>query len=99
MSAAETTPPAATDALLLTDVFPPTALVGRCHGCAQLVLAHDPHDWADRASRELCWPHEHGAALYCGTCSNEHERAARPVSIRYQDTSSPGGRRAAGAGP
>ena len=64
-----------------TDVlgFRPTldALVGRCHGCAQLVLAHDPHEWANRASRELCWPHEHGAALYCGTCSNEHERASR----------------------
>ena len=77
MSSAGATPRAATDALQLTDVFPPTALVGRCQGCAQLVLAHDPHEWANRASRELCWPHEHGAALYCGTCSNEHERASR----------------------
>ena len=67
-------------ALKLADVFPPTTLVGRCHGCRQLVLAHHPHEWADRASRELCWPHEPGAVLYCGACSNEHERASRPQS-------------------
>jgi hypothetical protein len=75
MSAAGATPRAATDALQLIDVFPPTALVGRCRGCERFVLAHDPHEWADRASRELCLPHERGAALYCGTCSDERERA------------------------
>jgi hypothetical protein len=69
-------PRAATASLQPADVFPPTTLVGRCHGCARLVLAHQPHEWADRDSRELCWPHDHGAVLYCGTCSDEHERAS-----------------------
>jgi hypothetical protein len=78
MRAPGATSRAATDALTLADVFPPTTLAGRCHGCARLVLSHHPHEWADRASRELCWPHEPGAVLYCGTCSTEHERAARP---------------------
>lgn len=77
MRGAGATSRAATDALKLADVFPPTTLVGRCHGCAHLVLAHHPHEWADRASRELCWPHAHGAVLYCGSCSNKHERASR----------------------
>jgi hypothetical protein len=72
VSAAAATLRAATDAMRLTDVFPPTTLVGHCHDCAQHVLAHEPHEWANRVSRELCWPYEQGAALYCGSCSDEH---------------------------
>jgi len=73
-------PRAATTSQHLADVFPPTTLVGRCHGCARLVLAHQPHEWAHRVSRELCWPDEPGAVVYCGACSDEHERASSPRS-------------------
>jgi hypothetical protein len=67
------------DPLSLTDVFPPTTLVGRCHGCETLILAHDRHEWANRASRELCWSHDVRAALYCGTCSTQHELSRSSV--------------------
>jgi hypothetical protein len=71
-------PRPATTSLPLADVFPPTARVGRCRGCAEFVLAHQPHEWADRVSRELCWPHEHEAVLYCGACSDaQHSNGAR----------------------
>ena len=52
------------------DVFPAVRLLGRCMGCGRLVFDHQPHEWANRNTHELCWPYDTGAALYCGRCSD-----------------------------
>lgn len=60
--------PSCWSALGTDDVYAGTTLVGSCAGCRSLLFAHDPHEWANEHTRELCLPYDDGAALYCGAC-------------------------------
>jgi hypothetical protein len=65
--------------LRLDEVYPATTLVGRCFSCGQLLFDREPHEWATRTTRELCWPYNPDAALFCGRCSNdEPDTTAKP---------------------
>ncbi len=75
MSAMRAVPRADGGVLHPLEVFPPTRLTGRCCGCLQLVFSHQPHEWAERTTRELCRPSDPGARLYCGSCSSAYERS------------------------